>query len=135
VAPKWRPARQHTEAVFSPEEVIRINQYEIMLMIEPDVAEERHTEIIERIKKIVTDGGGEWVAVDPWGKRKLAYEIDHLTDAWYYVVSFDSSAEALDEVTRVLAITDGVMRHMATTRLQNAQAAPSESHEPAETTG
>ncbi len=61
-----------------------------------------------------------WGSVDAWGKRKLAYEIDHKTDAWYFVLSFDSSPEALDEATRVLAITDGVMRHMATTRIQDA---------------
>jgi small subunit ribosomal protein S6 len=88
-----------------------------MLMIEPETAEERHQEIIERVKEIVTQRGGTWGSVDPWGKRKLAYEIDHKTDAWYYVLTFDCSAEALDEATRVLAITDDVMRHMAVNRV------------------
>ncbi len=55
-----------------------MNAYEIMLMIEPEVAEERHTEIIERTKATVTERGGVWGSVDPWGKRKLAYEIDHM---------------------------------------------------------
>jgi small subunit ribosomal protein S6 len=96
--------------------VIRINQYEIMLMIEPDVAEERHQEIIERVRTTITQAGGTWGSVDPWGKRKLAYEIDHHPDAWYFVLDFDAPAEALAEVTRVLAITDGVMRHMAVNR-------------------
>ena len=57
--------------------MIRINPYEIMLLIEPEVAEERHTEIIERTKATVTEGGGTWHGVEPWGKRKLAYEINH----------------------------------------------------------
>jgi len=104
--------------------VIRINAYEIMLMIEPEVAEERHSEIIERTKKTVTDAGGVWGSVDSWGKRKLAYEIDHMTDAWYYVLTFESEPAALQEATRVLAITDGVMRHMATARPRRASAAP-----------
>ena len=109
----------------SPKEVIRINQYEIMLMIEPDVAEERHQEIIERVRETITKAGGSWGSIDPWGKRKLAYEIDHLTDAWYFVLEFDAPAEALAEVTRVLAITDGVMRHMAVNR-PKASAKPAE---------
>ncbi len=93
-----------------------MNEYEIMLMIEPDVAEERHQEIIERVKSTITQAGGSWDGVDPWGKRKLAYEIDHHAEAWYFVLTFDAPAEALAEVTRVLAITDGVMRHMAVNR-------------------
>jgi small subunit ribosomal protein S6 len=104
--------------------VIRINAYEIMLMIEPEVAEERHTEIIERTKTTVTGGGGVWGSVEPWGKRKLAYEIDHMDEAWYYVLTFESEPEALQEVTRVLAITDGVMRHMAVARPRGAAPPP-----------
>ena len=73
--------------------------------------------------------------VDAWGKRKLAYEIDHMGDAWYYVLTFESEPEALHEATRVLAITDGVMRHMADARPHRASrtAAPAEP-EPAEAT-
>ena len=104
--------------------MIRINAYEIMLMIEPEVAEERHSEIIERTKATVTEGGGVWGSVDAWGKRKLAYEIDHMGDAWYYVLTFESEPEALHEATRVLAITDGVMRHMATARPHRASGKP-----------
>jgi small subunit ribosomal protein S6 len=105
-----------------------------MLMIDPEVAEERHTEIIDRVKANITERGGNWISIDPWGKRKLAYEIDHKTDAWYFVLNFDSSPEALDEATRVLAITDGVMRHMAVTRIK-AGASPAASPEPAEVAG
>ena len=118
--------------------MIRINSYEIMLMIEPEVAEERQREIIERIRAAITEQGGSWGDVDTWGKRKLAYEIDHQTDAWYYVLTFESSAEALAEVTRVLAITDGVMRHMAVSRPKHTPAAASAAEpeaEPAEAAG
>ena len=97
--------------------MIRINPYEIMLLIEPEVAEERHGEIIERVKQIVEKGKGSWGGVEPWGRRKLAYEIRHLTDAWYFVITFDAPAPVLQEITRVLAITDGVLRFMATNRI------------------
>jgi small subunit ribosomal protein S6 len=110
-----------------PEEVIRINPYEIMLLIEPEVAEERHREIIERIQQTVEKGGGTWKGVEPWGRRKLAYEIKHITEAWYFVLTFDAPAPALHEVTRVLAITDDVLRFMATNRIPGSSPAkPSE---------
>jgi small subunit ribosomal protein S6 len=106
----------------SPEEVIRINPYEIMLLIEPEVAEERHGEIIDRVKQIVEKGDGTWISSDTWGRRKLAYEIKHQGEAFYYVLTFDAPAPALHEVTRVLAITDGVMRFMAVNRLPGSSA-------------
>jgi small subunit ribosomal protein S6 len=114
--------------------VIRINPYEIMLLIEPEAAEERHREIIERIQQIVEKGGGSWKSVEPWGRRKLAYEIRHMGEAWYYVLTFDVDAPVLQEITRVLAITDGVLRFMATNRIPGSSPAkPAESRsEPAE---
>jgi small subunit ribosomal protein S6 len=96
--------------------VIRINQYEIMLMIHPELEDDRQGEIVERVKTTVEQRGGSWGETAPWGKRKLAYEIGHQTEAWYHVVSFDAPPDALEEATRVLAITDGVMRFMPTLR-------------------
>jgi small subunit ribosomal protein S6 len=61
--------------------------------------------------------------VDDWGRRKLAYEIDHQTEAHYYVLGLDSEPAPLDEATRVLAITDGVMRFMATLRPKQSRKA------------
>ena len=102
--------------------MIRINPYEIMLLIEPDVPEERHREVIERVQQIVEKGKGSWGGVEPWGRRKLAYEIKHMGEAWYYVLTFDAPAPVLHEATRVLAITDGVMRFMAVNRLPGSSA-------------
>jgi small subunit ribosomal protein S6 len=85
-------------------------------MLDPDTPEERHDEIIARTRAAIEKGGGTWLSHDPWGRRRLAYEIDHKTDGVYHLLQFDAPAETLDEVTRVLKITDGVMRHMATRR-------------------
>jgi small subunit ribosomal protein S6 len=93
-----------------------VNDYEILLMLDPETPEERHDEIIARTRELVEKGGGTWLSHDPWGRRRLAYEIDHKADGVYHLLQFDAGAETLDEVTRVLKITDGVMRHMATRR-------------------
>jgi small subunit ribosomal protein S6 len=93
-----------------------VNDYEILLMLDPESPEERHDEIIARTRELIEKGGGNWLSHDAWGRRRLAYEIDHKTDGVYHLLQFDAPPEALDEVGRVLKITDGVMRHMATRR-------------------
>ena len=50
--------------------------------------------------------------VDEWGKKRLAYEIDHIRDAFYYVITLTISAAVLDEISRILRITDEVIRFM-----------------------
>jgi small subunit ribosomal protein S6 len=93
-----------------------VNPYEVMVMIDPEAEEARQDEIIDRIRQIVEGAGGTFEAVDALGRRKLAYEIDKKGEGSYHVVTFSSTPEALDEVSRVLRITDDVMRHMAVRR-------------------
>jgi small subunit ribosomal protein S6 len=93
-----------------------VNDYEILLMLDPEAPEERQNEIIARTRELIEKGGGNWLSHDSWGRRRLAYEIEHKTDGVYHLLQFDAPPAALDEVTRVLKITDGVMRHMATRR-------------------
>jgi len=102
-----------------------VNEYEILLMLDPELAEERQTEIVTRTHELVEKGGGNWLSHDVWGRRRLAYEIDHKADGSYHLLQFDSQPATLDEITRVLKITDGVMRHMATRRVKGGgRAAP-----------
>jgi small subunit ribosomal protein S6 len=93
-----------------------VNAYEIMLMLDPELPEERQNEILTRTRDLIEKRGGSWVGHEPWGRRKLAYEIGHKGEAAYHVFHFDADAETLAEVTRVLKITDGAMRHMAVRR-------------------
>jgi small subunit ribosomal protein S6 len=93
-----------------------VNPYEVLLMLEPELAEERQNEIIARAEEIVRKGGGAWHGNEPWGRRKLAYEIDHQTEAFYHLFTFETDPATLDELTRVLRITEGAMRHMAVRR-------------------
>jgi small subunit ribosomal protein S6 len=90
--------------------------YEILLMLDPELPDERQSEIVSRTRDLLERGGGTWDAHDVWGRRKLAYEIDHKTDGAYHLLTFSAEPEALAEVSRVLKITDGVMRHLAVRR-------------------
>ena len=121
-----------------------MNDYEILLMIDPELPEERGGEIVSRTRELVEKAGGTWEDHQPWGRRKLAYEIDHKPEGVYHLLTFTCEPTALDEISRVLKITDGVMRHLATRRPRphrrgeaatpesEAQAPPAESDAPAE---
>src|SRR5919199_5988920 len=90
--------------------------YEILLMLDPELADERQTEIVARVRENIERAGGSWGAHDVWGRRRLAYEIDHKAEGVYHLLTFTADPEALEEVSRVLKITDGVMRHLAVKR-------------------
>jgi small subunit ribosomal protein S6 len=101
-----------------------VTRYEILLLLDPDLDEARGSEIVGRVRELVERGGGSWDLHDPWGRRRLAYEIDHKHDGSYHLLQFTSDAETLDEISRVLRIDDGVMRHMATRRIAGSPARP-----------
>ncbi len=90
--------------------------YEVLLMLDPELPEERQSEIIGRTRELIERGGGTWESNETWGRRKLAYEIDHKGEGAYHLLGFEAEPEALAEVSRILRITDGVMRHMPVRR-------------------
>jgi small subunit ribosomal protein S6 len=107
--------------------------YEILLMLDPDLAEDRQEQIVVRTRELIEKGGGTWVRQDIWGRRRLAYEIGHKAEGTYHLLQFDAEPETLDELSRILRITDGVMRHLATRRIAGSMtSAPPELPEPAQ---
>jgi small subunit ribosomal protein S6 len=110
------------------------NDYEVLLMLDPEMNEARQEEIIVRARELIENGGGTWVGHDPWGRRKLAFPVDKKTDGIYHLVQFDAEPEALDELTRILKITDGVMRHLATVRVKGSHGPGRPAPEPVEST-
>jgi small subunit ribosomal protein S6 len=93
-----------------------VKSYEALILIDPDAEEERQDEIIARVRDIVLAGGGTWDALDPWGRRKLAYEIQKKTEAFHWMVHFSAEPSSVAEFDRVLRITDGVLRHKTVIR-------------------
>jgi small subunit ribosomal protein S6 len=101
-------------------------------MLDPELAEERQSEVITRTRELVERGGGTWRSHDAWGRRRLAYEIGHKGEGVYHLLVFEATAETLDEITRVLKITDGVMRHLAVRHIEGSRtSAPREEPAPA----
>ena len=90
-----------------------VTDYEILLMLDPELPEERQTEIVTRAREAIERDGGKFGAHEPWGQRRLAYEIDHKSEGSYHLLTFAAEPATLEEISRVLKITDGVMRHLA----------------------
>ena len=101
-----------------------MTEYEILLLLDPELDEEKQSDVVGRLRALIEKGGGTFERHDAWGRRKLAYEIDHKSDGSYHLLLFTSPTEALDEVGRVLKIDDTVMRHMATRRPQGSPGEP-----------
>jgi small subunit ribosomal protein S6 len=98
-----------------------VTTYEILLLLDPELAEERQNELIARVRELVDGSGGTWRSHDPWGRRRLTYEIRKKSEGVYHLLVFQSSGETLDEITRVLKIDDGVLRHLATRHIEGSR--------------
>ena len=129
------PAAGEADSDRGKEESGTVTDYEVLLMLDPETPEERQNEIVARFRQRIEADGGTWDNQQPWGRRRLAYEIDHKTDGVYHLLTFSAEPETLDEVSRVLKITDNVMRHLAVRRVATPTgrpAAPPPVHVPAE---
>jgi small subunit ribosomal protein S6 len=85
--------------------------YDLFVLIDPEVPDERRAGMVEEIKKRISSGDGLLKGDVDWGTRRLAYEIDHRSDAYYHLFQFEASSDLLRTLDRSLAIDDGVLRH------------------------
>ena len=97
-----------------------MNPYEVMFIVSPNVEGDAVDQYIERFGRLVTESGGEVVAVDKWGKRRFAYEIQGLNEGYYVVMQFRADRNTVHELSRVMRITDDIVRHMVV-RLDESQ--------------
>src|SRR5688500_1905504 len=100
-----------------------MRRYELMLILRPDVADDKAQAVLDRTTRLVTAGGGQIVKVAPWGRRRLAYQIDRFREGLYHIVLFEAPAEAIAEMERSLQITEEVIRHLVTRVERPAKAA------------
>jgi small subunit ribosomal protein S6 len=85
-----------------------------MLVLRPDLADDRVQATLDRATRSITGNGGQIVKVGPWGRRRLAYPIGQYREGSYFIVIFDAPSEAIVELERGLNITEEAMRHLVT---------------------
>ena len=88
------------------------SKYELVFIVRPDLSEEAAKAMCEKFTGLITSNGGIVDGVNEWGKKKLAYPIDDLTEGYYFIVNFTSVATLPAELDRVFNITDGILRSL-----------------------
>ena len=91
-----------------------MRRYELMLVIRPDVADDKSQALVDRTTRQVVTAGGQIVKVAPWGRRRLAYPIDRHREGSYQIILFEAPPEAIAELEHTLLITEEVLRHLVT---------------------
>lgn len=89
-----------------------MRRYELMLVLRPDAPEDRIQAVLEKTSRHVTDAGGQIVKAAPWGRRRLAYQVDRYREGSYHIIHFDAPPEAIVDLERTLLITEEVLRHL-----------------------
>ena len=87
-----------------------MRQYELMIIVDPEVDDRQVATTLERFLAVITNDGGTIDKVDIWGRRRLAYEIQKKTEGIYAVVNFTATSAATDELDRQLKLSEAVMR-------------------------
>jgi small subunit ribosomal protein S6 len=97
----------------------KICSYETLFAVSGNLVEEETKALVEKFVNLVKENASD-VTVNEWGKRRLAYPINYITEGYYVLVTFKSEPSFPLELERVLGITEGVLRYMTTTKIEKA---------------
>ena len=89
-----------------------MNKYELCVVVSAKLEDEARAELVERIKDMIAKQEGNVTDVDEWGKKRLAYEIEKMHEAFYYFVHFESEPTAPAQIEGRTRIMDGVLRYL-----------------------
>ena len=89
-----------------------MTKYELAVVVSANVDDEVRNATLEKVKKLIERFGGQITNVDDWGKKKLAYDIQKMSEAFYYFVQFDAEPTAPAEIEHRMRIKDNVIRYL-----------------------
>ena len=89
-----------------------MNKYELALVVDAKIEDDARVATVEKAKEYVTKFGGNITNVEEWGKKKLAYEIQHMKEGFYYFIQFDAEPTVPGELEQVVRIMDNVLRFL-----------------------
>ena len=88
-----------------------LRTYDLLILARGDLDDIAVDTNIRRFTGLIAEQGGKVLKVDHWGKRELAYEINHLNEGFYTAIDFEIGNDGLKELDRQLGIADEVVRH------------------------
>lgn len=89
-----------------------MSKYELAVVLNAKIEDEERAKTLEKVKEYITRFGGTISDVDEWGKKKLAYEIQKMPEAYYYFIHFESEPTAPAEIEGRVRILDNVLRFL-----------------------
>ena len=89
-----------------------MNKYELALVVNAKIEEDVRVATVEKAKEYVAKFGGTVTEVEEWGKKKLAYEIQHMKEGYYYFIKFDAEANVPGSLEQAVRIMDNVIRFL-----------------------
>ena len=89
-----------------------MNKYELAVVLSAKLEDEERAAALEKVKGYITRFGGTVTNVDEWGKKRLAYEIQKMKEAFYYFIQFEADSTAPAEIESRMRIMDNVIRYL-----------------------
>ena len=89
-----------------------MNKYELAVVVSAKIENDERAAVIEKVKDIITTNGGNITNVDEWGQKRLAYEVQKMSEAYYYFIQFDAEPTVPAEVEQDVRIMDNVLRFL-----------------------
>jgi len=89
-----------------------MNKYELALVVNAKVEDDVRTATVEKAKEYIARYGGTVTEVEDWGKKRLAYEIQHMKEGYYYFIKFDAEANVPGSLEQAVRIMDNVIRFL-----------------------
>lgn len=91
-----------------------MNKYEMLYILNPELSDEAREAVIAKIEGLVVKNGGNVISTDKWGMKKLQYPIQFKNEGFYVLTTFESGPEFVQELKRVIGISEGIMRRLIT---------------------
>ena len=89
-----------------------MNKYELALVVSAKIEDDARTATVEKTKEYITRAGGTVTEVEEWGKKKLAYDVQKMSEAFYYFIQFESDSVCPNEVEAHVRIMEPVIRYL-----------------------
>lgn len=89
-----------------------MNKYELAVAVSAKVEDDERAALVEKVKAYVERFGGQITNVDEWGKRRLAYEVQHMKEAFYYFIQFDAEPTAPAQIEDNIRIMENIVRFL-----------------------
>lgn len=93
-----------------------MTKYEMLYIIDASLAEDAKDALVKKFEDLVTTNGGVVEKTDRWGLKKLQYPINYKSEGYYVLMTFEAEKTLVQELKRIVGITDGIIRRLITKR-------------------